>query len=285
MLNKLIAVGTITSVKPNKENTAGRITMAVKTAHRIYAEGKGQNEATDDYFVLNFSDRQSKPKGIATQFKAGDHVAVEGFVETFRTYGTKTKKDKNRPDEISRFTLVEIKHEETEFEQAFGIAGGQHSADDAVLLIEGTVESLAVIGRQGLHVRIGVTTPNGNSYVNAVAYNAQAAALKKLSVGSTACLSIQPRTLSMEIARKRGVDFTQYRITGVAEPQNSATRSADSSKKPRRKRAKKPKTNPAVTENSTTSETKEPITKRPNVVTSFTPSPVISAEIPEFDEE
>lgn len=283
MLNKFIAVGTITSVKPtNKEKTAGRLTMAVKTAHRVYTEGKGQNEATDDYFILNFSDRQSSPKGIATQFKAGDRVTVHGFVETFRTYGTKTK---DRPDEVSRFTLVEIKHEETEFEQAFGIAGGQHSADDAVLLIEGTVESLAVIGRQGLRVRIGVTTPNGTSYVNAVAYNAQATALKKLSVGSVACLSIQPRTLSMETARKRRVDFTQYRITGVAEPQNSATRSTDSSKKPRRKRAKKANNNPVVTENSKVSEIKEPITKRANVVTSFTPSPVINTEIPEFDED
>lgn len=284
MLNKFIAVGTITSVKStNKENTAGRIIIAVKTAHRVYAEGKGQNEATDDYFVLNFSDRQSRPKGIAKQFKPGDRVTVEGFVETFRAYGT--KKTKDRPDEISRFTLVEIKHEETEFEQAFGIAGGQHSADDAVLLIEGTVESLAVIGRQGLHVKIGVTTPNGTSYVNAVAYNEQAAALKKLSVGNVACISIQPRTLSMEIARKRRVDFTQYRITGVAKPQDSATRSADSNKKPRRKRAKRPKNSQDVTTNSKAPETKEPITKRPNVVTSFTPSPVINTEIPEFDEE
>lgn len=282
MLNKFIAAGTITSVKSNKENTAGRIVIAVKTAHRVFSEGKGQNEATDDYFILNFSDRQSKPKGIATQFKAGDHVTVEGFVETFRAYGTKTK---DRPDEVSRLTLVEIKREETEFEQAFGIAGGQHSADDAVLLIEGTVESLTVIPRQGLRVRIGVSTPNGTSYVNAVAYNAQAAALKKLSVGSAACLSIQPRTLSMADARKRRVDFTQYRITGVAEPQNSTTRSADSSKKPRRKRAKKAKNNPDATNKPMVSEEKEPIAKRANVVTSFTPSPVINTEIPEFDED
>lgn len=282
MLNKFIATGTITSMRPNKENTAGRVVIAVKTAHRVFSEGKGQNEAKDDYFVLNFSDRQSKPKGIATQFKAGDHVTVEGFVETFRAYGTKTK---DRPDEVSRLTLVEIKREETEFEQAFGIAGGQHSADDAVLLIEGTVESLTVMPRQGLRVRIGVSTPNGTSYVNAVAYNAQAAVLKKLSVGSTACLSIQPRTLSIADARKRRVDFTQYRITGVAEPQNSATRSADSSKKPRRKRAKKPKNNQGAANKPMVSEEKEPITKRANVVTSFTPSPVINTEIPEFDED
>lgn len=283
MVNKFIATGTITSVRANKENTAGRLTIAVKTAYRVHKEGKGQNEATDDYFILNFSDRQSRPQGIATNFKVGERVTVKGFIETFRTYGTNNK---NKPDEVSRFTLVEIKHEETEFEQAFGIAGGQHSADDAVLLIEGTVESLTVIGRLGLHVRIGVTTPNGNSYVNAVAYDAQAAALRKLSVGSLACFSIQPRTLSMEVARKRRVDFTQYRITGVAEPQNSATRSADSSKKPRTKRAKKSSDNPVATENATTPTSDEPIIKRANVVmTSFEPSPVISNEIPEFDED
>ena len=75
-------------------------------------------------------------------------------------------------------------------------------------------------------------------------------------------------------------------ITGVAKPQDDAARSVDSNKKPRRKkRAKRPSDNQDIIKALKDTSNETPITKRPNIVTSFTPSPVISNEIPEFDED
>lgn len=279
MINKLIAVGTITSVRSNKEKTAGGLSIAVNTAERVFKRGQGmQTEAEDDYFFLRFSDKQSKTQGIATNFKVGDHVKIEGYAGSSRRYGTS--------EERSFFMINEIKHDETKFEQVFGVAGGQRSADEVVLLIEGTLQGMSMTNRQGIRVRIGVDTPNGTSYVNAVAYDEQANAVKKLLIGSTAWFSIQPKTLDTKYAKERHLDTIQFRITGVAKPQNDAARSVDSNKKPRRnKRAKRPSDNQDIIKALKDTSNETPITKRPNIVTSFTPSPVISNEIPEFDED
>lgn len=279
MINKLIAVGTITSVRSNKEKTAGGLSIAVNTAERVFKRGQGmQTEAEDDYFFLRFSDKQSKTQGIATNFKVGDHVKIEGYAGSSRRYGTS--------EERSFFMINEIRHDETKFEQVFGVAGGQRSADEVVLLIEGTLQGMSMTNRQGIRVRIGVDTPNGTSYVNAVAYDEQANAVKKFLIGSTAWFSIQPKTLDTKYAKERHLDTIQFRITGVAKPQNDAARSVDSNKKPRRKkRAKRPSDNQDIIKALKDTSNETPITKRPNIVTSFTPSPVISNEIPEFDED
>ena len=278
MINKLIAVGTITSVRPNKKKTAGRLSIAVNTAERVFKRGQGmQTEAEDDYFFLRFSDKQSKTQGIATNFKVGDHVKIEGYAGSFRKNSTS--------EERSYFMINEIKHDETKFEQTFGVAGGQRSSDEIVLLIEGILQSMSITSRQEISVRIGVDTPNGTSYVNAVAHNKQANAVKEL-FGSTAWLSIQPKTLDTKYAKERHLDTIQFMITGVAKPQNDAARSVDSNKKPRRKkRAKRPSDNQDIIKALKDTSNETPITKRPNIVTSFTPSPVISNEIPEFDED
>ena len=279
MINKLIAVGTITSMSSNKEKTAGRLSIAVNTAERVFKRGKGmQTEAEDDRYFFGFSDKRSQTQGIATDFKVGDHVKIEGYAGSSRRHGTS--------EERSYFAINEIKHDETRFEQTFGVAGGQRSADEMVLLIEGTLQGMSITNRQSIMVRIGVDTPNGTSFVNAVAIDKQANAVKELLIGSVAWFSIQPKTLDAKYAKERHLDTIRFLITGVAKPQNDAARSADSNEKPRsKKRAKRPSDNQDIIKALRDPSNETPITKRPNIVTSFTPSPVISNEIPEFDED
>lgn len=279
MVNKLIAVGTIISVNSNKKKTAGRLLIAVNTAERVFKPGQGmQTEAEEDRFIFSFSDKQSKTQGIATNFKVGDHVKIEGRVCSFRKDSTS--------EERSYFMINKIRHDETKFEQTFGVAGGQRSADEIVLLIEGILQSMSIINRQEINVRIEVGTPNGIGYVNAIAHDKQANAVKELLIGSKAWLSIQPKRLDTKYAKERHLGTIQFMITGVAKPQNDAARSVDSNKKPRRKkRAKRPSDNQDIIKALKDTSNETPITKRPNIVTSFTPSPVISNEIPEFDED